>query len=185
MATCNACAKAFARRRLPALGTESAPSWSCRGTVARTISWRWTRSCTAARASPRSCAGRTRRASFVTLAPPSSTTACATTAVCSAWTTRSSSYAPRYVWRRAVAWRGGCVARSCQRPQVYLANDGNYRELRWFTPWNESVRAFSFLPCFRAARRHGCRACVMLVCGVLLACAAPAEVRQAGGARAP
>lgn len=21
------------------------------------------------------------------------------------------------------------------RPKIYLANDGNYREMRWFTPW--------------------------------------------------
>ena len=22
------------------------------------------------------------------------------------------------------------------RPKIFLANDGNYREMRWFTPWH-------------------------------------------------
>ena len=35
------------------------------------------------------------------------------------------------------------------RPKMYLANDGNYREMRWFSPWTRLKQVVSHkLPCF-------------------------------------
>lgn len=31
------------------------------------------------------------------------------------------------------------------RPKMWLANDGNYRELRWFTAWKEKNQLEEFL----------------------------------------
>lgn len=34
------------------------------------------------------------------------------------------------------------------RPKMWLANDGNYRELRWFTAWKQKDQLVDFqLPC--------------------------------------
>jgi len=33
------------------------------------------------------------------------------------------------------------------RPKQYLADDGNYRESRWFTPWSKEIEEFE-LPLF-------------------------------------
>ena len=30
------------------------------------------------------------------------------------------------------------------KPKLYLADDGNYRESRWFTPWKAGTKLFKF-----------------------------------------